>query len=42
LEAFLIRAESPRVPGIKEGAASVEDSEFGGFALGVQLEISGG
>jgi hypothetical protein len=34
LEAFLIRAESPRVSAIQEGAVSVEDSEFGGVCLG--------
>jgi hypothetical protein len=34
LEAFPIRVKLPRVPGIQEGTASVEDSEFGGVYLG--------
>ena len=34
LEAFLIRVELPRVPGIQEGASSVEESQFGGVCLG--------
>jgi hypothetical protein len=42
LEAFLIRDELPRVPGIQEGTTSVEDSELEEFPLDVQLDISGG
>ena len=35
LEAFLIRAELPRVPGIQEGTTSFEDSVFGGVCLSI-------
>jgi len=34
LKAFLIKSKLPRVLGIQEGVASVEDSEFGGVFLG--------